>query len=60
MEEQGSFFPADEHKTAWSKEEGDARLAEIRASVRHHQSARYDRGHEAQIRVSDQFHDRRI
>lgn len=60
MEEQGSFFGPDEHRTAWSKEEGDSRLAKIRNGLRQTQVDRYARGHEAQTRVSDQFHDRRI
>ena len=58
MEEQGSFFQPDDYKNAWTKEEGNARLAPVRAAYLR-ASERYNRGHEAQNRIAGQFNDRR-
>ena len=56
---QGQLFDPDNPPLAFSKEEGNARLEQIKADLRsRHGWYRYD-DHTSKSRIMDQFHDRR-
>lgn len=60
MTEQGSFFHPDDYKNAWTKEESQPGMDELRAQARNRQLERV-RAHNAiaSNRVANGFHDRR-